>query len=71
MICTQVVAVMPPKVTYTIIEQANHHHGIVVFQTEEQLDQLAGTDHLDDEVEQTTVSEPMAAKVRIRFWSRR
>jgi hypothetical protein len=51
MICTQVVAVMPPKVTYTIISTPTHEHRRVVFQTEQQLDQLAGTNHLDDQVE--------------------
>ena len=53
-------------------ENAHCYHGHVVFQTEQQLDQLTSTHHhLDDQVKQTTVNDPTAAKVRMRFWSRR
>jgi hypothetical protein len=51
MICTQVVAVMPPNSTYTIISTPTMATAYPVVQAEQQLDQLAGADHLRDQVE--------------------
>jgi hypothetical protein len=50
-------------------QRADDDHGDPVLETEQQLDQLAGADHLGDEVEGTTTSVPDAAKTRIGVWS--